>query len=62
MTEACLVLAEDCRANGTRGRLGTVLSTFLHDLLPEDAHERCRNKTFVSLPHKHQARYNSIVS
>ncbi len=50
VTEACLVLADDCRVNGTRGRLGEVLSTFLHDLLPEDAHERCRNKTFVS-PH-----------
>lgn len=47
VTEACLVLADDCRVNGTRGRLGSVLSTFLHDLLPDDAHERCRNKTFV---------------
>ncbi|CAL5219418.1 g1247 [Coccomyxa viridis] len=49
VTEACLVLADDCRVNGTRGRLGEVLSTFLHDLLPEDAHERCRNKTFVAV-------------
>ena len=47
VTEACLVLADDCRVNGTRGRLGDVLSTFLHDLLPDDAHERCRDKTFV---------------
>ena len=50
VTEACLVLADDCRVNGTRGRLGDVLSTFLHDLLPDDAHERCRDKTFVRLP------------
>ena len=42
------MLADDCRRNGTRGRLGTVLSQFLHDLLPQDAHERCNDKAFVS--------------
>jgi hypothetical protein len=47
VTDACLVLAEDCRQKGTRGRLGTVLSRFLHDLLPQDAHERCNDRTFV---------------
>ncbi|KAK9909103.1 hypothetical protein WJX75_007198 [Coccomyxa subellipsoidea] len=47
--EACFVLADDCRRNGTRGRLGTVLSQFLHDLLPQDAHERCNDKAFVAV-------------
>lgn len=42
------MLADDCRVKGTRGRLGVVLSQFLHDLLPDDAHERCRNKIHVS--------------
>lgn len=51
VTDACLVLADDCRRKGTRGRLGTVLSRFLHDLLPEDAHERCRNKIHVRATH-----------
>ena len=49
------MLADDCRVNGTRGRLGDVLSTFLHDLLPDDAHERCRDKTFVRSPFNTQA-------
>ena len=49
------MLADDCRVNGTRGRLGDVLSTFLHDLLPDDAHERCRDKTFVRPPLNTQA-------
>ena len=49
VTEACLVLADDCRVNGTRGRLGDVLSTFLHALLPDDAHERCAGKGWTAL-------------
>lgn len=50
VTNACLLLADDCRRQGTRGRLGIVLSQFLHSVLPEDAHERCRNKIYVSGP------------
>ena len=48
VTNACLLLADDCRRQGTRGRLGIVLSQFLHSVLPEDAHERCRNKIYVN--------------
>lgn len=47
VTNACLLLADDCRRQGTRGRLGTVLSKFLHSVLPENAHERCRDKIYV---------------
>ncbi|CAL8460544.1 g73 [Coccomyxa elongata] len=47
--DACFLLADDCRRKGTRGRLGTVLSEFLYDLLPQDAHERCNHKTFVAV-------------
>ncbi len=43
------MLADDCRQKGTRGRLGIVLSRFLHDLLPDDAHERCKDKIYVSI-------------
>ncbi len=44
------MLADNCRRKGTRGRLGSVLSQFLHDLLPQDVHERCNDKAFVSGP------------
>ncbi|KAK9841996.1 hypothetical protein WJX81_003246 [Elliptochloris bilobata] len=49
VTEACWVLCDNCRRNGTRGRLGRVLERFLHDLLPEDVHERCSDRTFVAV-------------
>lgn len=45
----CAKLAEDCRTNGTRGRLGLVLEKFLEELLPEDIHERCNNRAFVAV-------------
>lgn len=38
--EATAKLFEDCRTNGTRGRLQSVLKLSLHDMLPHDAHER----------------------
>lgn len=41
-TSALLSLAADCRAKGTRNRLGPVVREFLHAYLPDDAHERCR--------------------
>ena len=39
--DACLSLAADCRAKGTRTRLGPALESTLRELLPEDAHVRC---------------------
>jgi Patatin-like phospholipase len=45
----CLRLMHDCRTNGTRGRLGPVLETFLKEYLPEDAHERCKDKAYVAV-------------
>lgn len=49
VTEACFTLAKDCRENGTRGRLGSVLRNFMEDLLPDDIHERCRDKAYVAV-------------
>ena len=49
VTEQCLRLMHDCRVHGTRGRLGPVLEAFLEDHLPEDAHERCREKAYVAV-------------
>ncbi|GFH28427.1 patatin [Haematococcus lacustris] len=48
-TEALFAFAADCRAKGTRGRLGGLLQDFLHTYLPDDAHERCRDLTYVSV-------------
>lgn len=45
----CEELMEDCRKNGSRGRLGIVLEKFLQEALPDDAHERCRGRTFVAV-------------
>ncbi|KAG7672396.1 hypothetical protein Ndes2526B_g09092 [Nannochloris sp. 'desiccata'] len=47
--EHCLRLMHDCRTNGTRGRLGLVLETFLKEHLPEDAHDRCKDKAYVAV-------------
>mmetsp|Transcript_6088 Transcript_6088/g.17432 ORF Transcript_6088/g.17432 Transcript_6088/m.17432 type:complete len:512 (+) Transcript_6088:157-1692(+) len=49
ITSACFELAKDCRTNGTRGRLGLVVREFLEKLLPEDIHERCKNRAFVAI-------------
>jgi hypothetical protein len=49
LREACLVLAHDCRINGTQGRLGKVLKHFLDTLMPEDAHERCKGKAYIAV-------------
>lgn len=43
------LLTADCRENGTRGRLGSVLVNFLEELLPDDIHERCRDKAYVAV-------------
>ncbi|PNW85631.1 hypothetical protein CHLRE_03g195500v5 [Chlamydomonas reinhardtii] len=48
-TQALHEFAENCRANGTRYRLGGLLKDFLHAYLPDDAHERCRGNTHVAL-------------
>ncbi|KAG2433513.1 hypothetical protein HYH02_012631 [Chlamydomonas schloesseri] len=48
-TQALHEFAENCRANGTRYRLGGLLKDFLHAYLPADAHERCRGNTYVAL-------------
>jgi hypothetical protein len=47
--EHCLRLMHDCRIHGTRGRLGPVLETFLQEHLPEDAHDRCKDKAYVAV-------------
>jgi predicted acylesterase/phospholipase RssA len=49
ITKACFTLAKDCRDNGTRGRLGSVLVKFLEELLPDDIHEKCRDKAYVAV-------------
>ncbi|KAK9810474.1 hypothetical protein WJX72_011305 [[Myrmecia] bisecta] len=47
--DACFVFADNCRRNGTRGRLGVVLRQFLEDLLPEDIHLRCKDRAYVAV-------------
>lgn len=49
ITDLCLKMMHDLRTNGTRGRLGPVLESFLHQHLPHDAHERCSNKAHVAV-------------
>lgn len=49
VTEQTLRLMEDCRRNGTRGRLGPVLEEFLDRNLPEDAHERCNGRIYIAV-------------
>eukprot|EP00898_Chlorokybus_atmophyticus_P004363 jgi/Chlat1/4928/Chrsp31S04845 len=43
------VLAADCRANGTRHRLGAVLRRVLEDVLPENAHELVAGRIRVAV-------------
>lgn len=47
--EGCLRVSADCRLNGTRGRLRTVLERIAQELLPEDAHVHCSGKAFVAI-------------
>jgi hypothetical protein len=47
--ESMIRFGEDLRTHGTRGRLGPLLKDFLHEYLPEDAHERCNGTTHVSM-------------
>lgn len=54
----CQALMEDCRVHGTRGRLGIVLEKFLQDTLPEDAHLRCNDRTYVAVTQT--IRFNSV--
>jgi len=49
ITDLCLKMMHDLRTNGTRGRLGPVLESFLHTHLPHDAHQRCSNKAHVAV-------------
>ncbi|KAL4457761.1 hypothetical protein ABPG75_012626 [Micractinium tetrahymenae] len=44
-----LRLMDDLRRGGTRGRLGAVLKAFLQQHLPEDAHEKCRERAYVAV-------------
>lgn len=46
---ALLAFAADCRAKGTRLRLGGLLREFLHANLPLNAHEICQGNTFVAV-------------
>jgi hypothetical protein len=46
---ACDALAADCRAGGTRGRLGSVLEDFLEAHLPPDAADRLRGRVYVAV-------------
>ena len=49
ITAQCLRLMDDCRRNGSRGRLGPVLEDFLRGHLPSDAHTRCQGRAFVAV-------------
>eukprot|EP00967_Tisochrysis_lutea_P050886 scaffold62676_cov16-Tisochrysis_lutea.AAC.4 len=46
---AMLSFAEDCRRHGTHKRITSLLWDFLHEHLPEDAHERCEGLVHVGL-------------
>ncbi|GBF89775.1 patatin-like phospholipase domain-containing protein [Raphidocelis subcapitata] len=46
---ACYDLADDCRANGTRFRLGPVLERVLRELLPPDVAASVSGRTFVAV-------------
>jgi len=46
---ACYALADDCRANGTRFRLGPALHKVLTELLPEDVAASVSGRTFVAV-------------
>jgi len=39
--------ADDCRTNGTAGRLRYVIEHFLTKALPHDAHLRCNGRTHI---------------
>lgn len=41
LMEGTIKLCDDCRENGTRGRLRKVLDNTLREYLPEDAHIKC---------------------
>lgn len=49
LVEATLMLARDCRQNGTRFRLRSVLNRTLRDVLPDDIHERCSGNTHLAV-------------
>ncbi|KAF5830417.1 acyl transferase/acyl hydrolase/lysophospholipase [Dunaliella salina] len=48
-THAMLRFADDCRKHGTLRRVSSLLRSFLHELLPEDAHKRCEGLVHVGL-------------
>ena len=41
--------ADDCRTNGTAGRLRFVIEHFMTKALPHDAHMRCNGRTHIQL-------------
>ncbi|GAX72636.1 hypothetical protein CEUSTIGMA_g92.t1 [Chlamydomonas eustigma] len=49
LMQATLQLARDCRDNGTRFRLKSVLKKTLEDVLPEDIHERCSGTAHIAV-------------
>lgn len=49
ITEWTLELMADCRQAGTRGRLGDALVAALERGLPDDAHERIRDRAFIAV-------------
>lgn len=61
-TEACLTLAAELRKNGTRGRLKSNLRTFLEKMLPDDVHERCTNKAYISVTRAFPRPRNMLLS
>ena len=44
-----LQFADDCRTNGTAGRLRYVIEHFMTKHLPHDAHTRCNGRTHIQL-------------
>lgn len=44
MMEGAIELSENCRKDGTMGRLRSVLEGVLRNVVPQDAHMRCSGK------------------
>lgn len=49
LVKELLSFAEDCRANGTAGRLRYVIEHFMTANLPHDAHHKCAGKTHIQM-------------
>ncbi|GAB4816375.1 hypothetical protein N2152v2_003421 [Parachlorella kessleri] len=62
VVEQCMRFMHELRAKGTRGRLGAQLCSFLQSSLPQDAHERCRDKAYVAVTQAYPVPRGLLVS